>query len=203
LIPREVHQTRREDARRMRVIGDPPRTAVERSAIDAASWSTSTRTCAGLLAAVVQQRLSTPQRLLETLNSAGRIPQRRLMRLTLTDISGGAEALSEIDFGQLCRRYGLRIALRQEVRRDAQGRRRYIDGVITDPSGARVAFEVDGALHLAVRNYWDDMARGNELVIAGQPVLRFPSMIVRTEPALVADQLRRALSNPASFLRTA
>lgn len=125
------------------------------------------------------------------------------MRLTLADIAGGAEALSEIDFGRLCRRHGLKIAARQQVRHDAQGRRRYLDGVATGPNGASVAFEVDGAIHLAVRDYWNDMARDNELMIAGQPLLRFPSLIVRTEPELVADQLHRALSRSASLRRTA
>jgi hypothetical protein len=188
----------------MVTLGSPARTTVERAAIDAACWSARSRHCAGLLAAVVQQRLSTPQRLLSELHAAGRIPRRRLMQLTLQDIAGGAAALSEIDFGRLCRRYGLTVASRQQLRLDAQGRRRYLDGVVTAPGGASVAFEVDGALHLAVRSYWDDMARGNELMIAGQSLLRFPSLIVRTEPALVADQLRRALSSAAaSSLRCA
>jgi very-short-patch-repair endonuclease len=56
-----------------------------------------------------------------------------------------------------------------------------------------VAAEVDGALHLTPRRWWADPARQNELSISGALVLRFPSAVVRTEPGLVTDQLRRAL----------
>jgi hypothetical protein len=53
---------------------------------------------------------------------------------------------------------------------------------------------VDGALHLAVTRWWDDQLRQNEFVIADRVVLRFPSVVVRTEASIVADQLRRALA---------
>jgi hypothetical protein len=39
--------------------------------------------------------------------------------------------------------------------------------------------------------WWDDMSRQNELVIAGRPVLRYPSLTIRLEPQAVIDQLRR------------
>ena len=53
--------------------------------------------------------------------------------------------------------------------------------------------EVDGALHLQVRRWWDDQLRQNELALADALVLRFPTVIVRAEPDLVIEQLRRAL----------
>jgi hypothetical protein len=190
----EVHRTRRDEAYRLKLVGRPLRTAVERSALDAASWSDSPRACAGILAAVVQQRLSTPSQLLAALDKSGPIRHRPLMRHILEDISGGAEALSEIDMGRLCRREGLRVTARQAVRHDAEGRRRYLDGIITGPDGKQVAFEVDGAVHLTVRSYWDDMHRSNELLIAGSSLLRFPSYAVRAEGAIVVDQFRRALA---------
>ena len=162
-----MHPTRRLEAYRFALIGTPTRTNVERSAIDAASWSDRPRTCAGVLAAVVQQRLTTPTRLLAAFEKSGAIRHRPLMRRTLVDIAGGAQALSEIDIGRLCRRGGLNVTARQAIRLDAQGRRRYLDGIVTGPDGKEVAFEVDGAIHLAVRSYWDDMHRSNELLIAG------------------------------------
>jgi hypothetical protein len=115
------------------------------------------------------------------------------MRLALADIAGGAEALSEIDFHRLCRRYGLGAVVGQSIRLDGAGRRRYLDGEIVSPGGGRVSFEVDGAHHLATESYWQDMSRGNELLIAGQAQLRFPSIACRLDPGKVADQLRRAL----------
>ena len=193
-VPVEVHQTRRDEAYRLHVVGRPPRTAVERSALDAASWSDSPRTASGVLAAVVQQRLSTAPRLLELLDKSGPIRHRPLIQRTLEDIEGGAQALSEIDIGRLCRRHGLRVTARQVIRHDAAGRRRYLDGLVTGPNGKQVAFEVDGAVHLAVRSYWDDMERSNELMIAGVGLLRFPSLAVRIDGRTVVDQFRRALA---------
>jgi hypothetical protein len=190
----ELHRTRRVEAYRLKVVGSLPRTSVERSALDAASWTDNPRACAGLLAAVVQQRLSTPALLLAALDKSGPIKHRPFMRQILDDIAGGAQALTEIDMGRLCRREGLNVTARQVLRLDAKGRRRYLDGVVTGPDGKEVAFEVDGGLHLAVRNYWDDMMRANELLIVGLGQLRFPSYAVRAEGPVVVDQIRRALA---------
>jgi very-short-patch-repair endonuclease len=79
------------------------------------------------------------------------------------------------------------------VRAEPGGRRRYLDAEWRCRDGRVVAAEVDGALHLTPRRWWDDQLRQNELTIAGTLVLRFPSAVVRAEPALVADQLRRLL----------
>ncbi len=195
-IPVIIHQSRRDPLPTWG--GGPPRTSVERATIDAASWSKWPRSCAGILAAVVQQRLTTPDRLLAALQSAGHIPQRRLIGLTLIDIEGGAQALSEIDFGRLLRQRGLNVTVRQAVRLDGLGKRRYLDGVVTGPDGTEVAFEVDGAVHLAVNSYWRDMQRDNELMIAGQALLRFPSTAYRTDPERVIDQIWRALNAPSA-----
>ena len=53
--------------------------------------------------------------------------------------------------------------------------------------------EIDGALHLLVRTYWDDMSRGNELSIDGETQLRFPSVAIHLNDPTALDQLRRAL----------
>ena len=53
---------------------------------------------------------------------------------------------------------------------------------------------MDGAIHLAVRSYWDDMHRSNELLIAGFGLLRFPSTAVHIDGDVVVDQFRRALA---------
>ena len=53
--------------------------------------------------------------------------------------------------------------------------------------------EVDGALHLAPKRWWSDQLRQNELTLSDAIVLRYPSVVVRTEQDLVAAQLRRAL----------
>jgi very-short-patch-repair endonuclease len=82
--------------------------------------------------------------------------------------------------------------VRQVVRTDGQGKRRYLDGEIVCKSGKRVAFEVDGGVHLLPESYWNDMRRQNELLIVGTTVLRFSSYAARFQRAAVADQIRRA-----------
>jgi hypothetical protein len=165
---------------------------VERALIDAAVWSARPRTACGVLAAGVQQRLTTPDKLLAELAKAGAVRHRRLLAAALADIEGGAQAVSEIDFLRFCRRNGLpRPEL--QVRVDAGGRRRYLDATFRGRSGQPVRVEIDGALHLVVQTYWDDMARGNDLVIQREQVLRLPSYVIYADDPVALNQLRRAL----------
>jgi hypothetical protein len=159
----------------------------------AASTFVKPRPACGLLAASVQQRLVTADQLRTALLANTRMRHRHAMRLAVEDIAQGAQALSEVDFGRLCRRYSLPPPVRQAVRADRLGRRRYVDAQFTSRSGKRVVVEVDGALHLAPRRWWDDQLRQNEFVISGDLVLRFPSVVVRHEALIVVDQLRRIL----------
>jgi very-short-patch-repair endonuclease len=78
---------------------------------------------------------------------------------------------------------------------DNVGRRRYVDVEMRTRRGRKLVVEIDGAVHLIVGNYWSDMARANELVIAGQSILRFPTVALYLDEALVADQLRRAVND--------
>jgi hypothetical protein len=170
-----------------------PRTRVDRSAIDGAAWSPRARSACGLLAAAVQQRLTTASRLLTALDDAGPIRHAALLRTVLLDIEGGAGALSEIDFGRPCENHGLPPPLRQVVRRDGSGRKRYVDAELVSEEGVRVSVEVDGAAHMAAAQWWQDTERANELVIAGDRTLHFPSFLFYTQSERVADQIRRAL----------
>jgi hypothetical protein len=192
-VSRVIHETRRPPRERWRIKGLPPLAPTERAAIDAASWQKKTRSCCALLAAVVQQRLTTAADLRAALQAAGPIRHRRAMRLTIADIEGGADALSEIDFGQICREHNLGTVVRQVVRFDGKGRRRYIDGEVVGTTGKRRAFEIDGAPHMAALNHWKDLERHNELLIVGTHPLRFSTYAMRFEKPLVVDQTRRAL----------
>jgi hypothetical protein len=183
-----VHASRTYDpARDRQPGGGPTRTRIERSVIDAASWTTSDRRACGVLCAAVQQRLVTVDPLLASLASAGPIRRRRLIGLTLGDIQGGAQSLLEIDFVALAAQAGIAPPRRQVVRIDAQGKRRYIDVVFEF-----FQVEVDGALHLLPSNYWDDMDRQNELTIGGSRLLRFSTVAIRLQPDRVISQLQRA-----------
>jgi hypothetical protein len=163
------------------------------AAVIAASTFARPRPACGLLAAVVQQRLIAAADLARAVEAAPRTRHRAILLAAVRDIEQGAQALSEIDFARLCRRHRLPEPVRQAIRHDVAGRRRYLDAEWRRRDGRRVVAEVDGALHLVAGRWWDDQLRQNELVIAGDLVMRFPSVVVRCEQDLVVDQLRRAL----------
>lgn len=97
----------------------------------------------------------------------------------------------ELDLGPLAARAGLPTPRRQALRREVGGRVRYLDAEFDLPDGAVLAVEIDGAVHLQPESWWADSDRQNEVVIGGSPMLRFPSLTLRLEPARVVDQLRR------------
>jgi very-short-patch-repair endonuclease len=170
----------------------PPRTRIARSLIDAASWMTTDRGTQAVLAAGVQQRLVRVEDLTAVVAANQRLRRRALIRETLGDIAGGAQALSELDFTRLVvRAYRLPEPERQVRRKDSAGRNRYLDVVWVRE---RLVVEIDGAQHADPLNGWDDMSRDNDLVIDGYRVLRFPAWLVRYHPEYVAARIRAALA---------
>lgn len=166
---------------------------IAHAAVLAASSFANVRPACAILAATVQQRLLRPAELVDELLASRWIRHHRALLAAANDICQGAQALSEIDFARLCRRHGLPEPVRQAVRRAPDGRRRYLDAEWKLRDGRRVIAEVDGALHLIARRWWDDQIRQNELAIAGDLALRFPTVVMRGEPELVVGQLARAL----------
>jgi hypothetical protein len=165
----------------------PPTIRRDRAFISAASWTASPRVACGLLAATVQQRLTSATILRRVLLAAGDVRHRHHLLAVLADIEGGADSLSEIDLVRLARRAGLPPPIRQAFRLDASGRQRYLDADF-----GTFSVEVDGGVHLRPLNYWDDARRQNDLVLGGDRILRFPSIALRLEPEVVIAQLRAA-----------
>lgn len=161
--------------------------------IRAAGTFASARPACAILAAGVQQRLVEPGELRLELDRQTRVRHRAQLVAAVRDIDGGADSLSEIDFVRLCRKSGLPPPEQQTVRLDSRGRRRYLDATWRRPDGRLVVVEVDGALHLSPKRWWEDQLRQNEITLGDALVLRFPSVVIRTEQALVVAQLRRAL----------
>ena len=183
LGPADTHPARR-----------PPRTRLPRSLLDAAAWARTDNRARAILAAGVQQRLVRPEDLTTILARHGKMPRHKIISATLADIAGGAEALSELDFCRLIRRYRIPEPSRQVIRLDATGRRRWLDAYWHP---ARLAVEIDGLWHMEAAAWWDDMRRDNDLTISGYRVLRFPSFAVRDQPGAVANQIAAALGLPA------
>lgn len=177
----------------------PCRTRIARSLVDAAEWMPTDRGAQALLAAGVQQGLTRVTDLRLEVDLGGARRRRELMWATLRDIEGGSQALSELDFLRLVvRGFGLPEPDRQAARRDGDGKRRYLDVVW---EWARVAVEIDGAGHLDMLQYWDDMDRDNQLKLRGYTVLRFPAVAVRQCPEKVARQIRAALEAASGTAR--
>jgi very-short-patch-repair endonuclease len=188
-VPLRVHWSSEWAAEDVRA----DRHALAPALVLAAASFDSPRPACGILAAGVQQQLVSADELARAVRSRPRVRHRAALGLAVADIAQGAEALSEIDFVTLCRRNRLPAPRLQAVRTDRFGRRRYVDAEWRSRTGKRVVAEVDGALHLAPRRWWNDQLRQNELAITGDLVLRFPTVVFRHESATVVDQLRRAL----------
>ncbi|MFE9688213.1 endonuclease domain-containing protein [Micromonospora sp. NPDC005806] len=171
--------------------GRPDRTSMARSLVDAAQWARTDEEAQQILTAGCQQRRVTAAEVGAVLDRMPRARRRRLIRETLRDVAGGAEALSEIDLIRLCRRHGLPVPDGQERRQDADGRVRYLDAYWRP---WRLHVEVDGAHHLDVRHWAADLRRQNRVWIEGDRILRFTAFDVRHRPAEVVAQLRAALT---------
>lgn len=154
-----------------------------------AGYTRSSRTATGLLAAVVQQRLTTPDLLLEWGARMRPLRRARLFRATLRDIAGGAQSLGELDVGRLCRRFGLPQPRRQVRRPDAEGRARFTDCEWDLPDGRTVVLEVDGAFHLEASSWEHDMGRERGLVVGGAVVLRCTAAELRRSPERIVRDL--------------
>ncbi|WP_262283304.1 endonuclease domain-containing protein [Micromonospora sp. MA102] len=185
-----AHRTSHLPDRDVLPLGQPPRTTAARSIVDAAQWAFNDGQARTVVAAAFQQRLVGGDDLHEVIDRMPRLRRRHLILTTATDAAGGAHSLGELDLLGLVRRAGLPEPTRQQVRRDAAGRRRYLDAYFEE---WRVHVEVDGGQHLDPAHAWADMRRQNDLWMEGGRVLRFPSWALRVDPEAVVTQLRAAL----------
>lgn len=186
------HETRRPYLPWVDTSASPPRLVLEKAALLAAERERGIRAGVGLLAACVQQRLTTAERLWESAHEVTKLRHGRQIRLALGDIAGGAQSFAEIDIGRLCDRFGLQRPARQALRRDRQGRRRYLDCEWELPGGRVVVLEIDGSFHLRAEHWWRDMQRERDVVLSGRVVLRCGALEIRLEPDRIMADLEQA-----------
>ena len=158
-----------------------------RAIIDAAAWTPQPRVACALLAASVQQGVAPVAALRRELAAAGQVRGAPGFCSRSWPISRAAPTRSRRSTFKLARKAGLPPPIRQSIRFDSAGRRRYLDADF-----GTFAVEVDGAFHLRAQNYWADARRQNELVLGGGRILRFSSYAIRLEEDVVLAQLRRA-----------
>lgn len=164
--------------------------AVEPAALLLASRLKHPRSSAGLLAACVQQRLTTADELEAWLPRLPALPRARLIADVLGDISGGAHSVAEIDLGAICGRAGLRPPDRQRSRVDSAGRRRWTDAEWDLPDGTVLVLEVDGAFHMDVEHWSADKRRHRRLSGVGRIVVGCTAFELRFHPDEVMADLR-------------
>ncbi|WP_188779698.1 hypothetical protein [Marmoricola endophyticus] len=154
-----------------------------------AAYDPSVRTAQGIVAAVVQQRLTTPEALTGWIERLRPLRRARLFRRVLLDVAGGAQSLAEIDVRRMCRTHRLPPPTRQRPRRDREGRLRYTDCEWALPDGRTLVLEVDGAFHADVLHWGADMRRQRKLATSVRIVVRCSAIELRDEPEAVAEDL--------------
>lgn len=173
------HETRRDYQAWVRRGSLVPALRLEVAALLAAERKATTQTGIGLLAACVQQRLTNADRLFVASLGVSKLRHGKEFRLALGDIAGGSYSFAEIDVARRCRATGLAAPERQHIRLDRDGRRRYLDCMWRLSDGRVVVLEIDGSFHLQTDNWWKDMRRERDLVVAGRIVLRCSSIEIR------------------------
>ena len=185
-----VHESRRLNVAELVDIDGLRRTETARSVLDAAAWQPFPRFACLMVAAAVQQRVTTPARLDEAMRTVGRIRHKAYLRLALADVRAGAQSLGELDLARLCRRFGLVRPRRQVLRRDRSGRIRYLDAEWDLPNGEICVLEIDGGHHMDVASWQEDMRRERSVVVTRRWVLRATVFEIRLEGAAVFADLR-------------
>jgi len=169
----------------------PARWRIEPAILHFAAYQSSRRTAQGVVAAAVQQRLTTPARLELAVRQLTPLRWAAMFRQTIGDIAGGSQSVAEMDVLRLCRSQGLRPPDRQTRRRDSLGRLRYTDCEWRLTDGRTVVLEVDGAFHMEVEHWEDDIARQRQLTDPSRVVVRCTARELRDTPDVVGRDLRR------------
>lgn len=185
-----VVRTRRELASLRHPGLQPPTARVEPAILLFAASEESRRTALGAVTACVQQRLTTPERLLHWVGRLRPLRRAGELRDLLADVAGGSQSLAEVDVLRMCRTWGIVAPRRQGQRRDRSGRLRFTDCEWDLPDGRVLVLEIDGAFHLDVEQYTEDVRRHRGLTTDRRIVIRCTAREVRYDQhPLVRDLL--------------
>lgn len=176
------------DSRDVLLNREPRMTTLERSIVDAASWSVSKARARVLVLAAFQQRLTSVRRMRDALSRRGPCRHRAVVIESILDAHGGIQSLPERDFDEIRVLADFPKPERQAPVRGPGGRY-FLDVWVPQ---FNLAVEVHGTQHVAIGQWTSDLHRANEVVIDGRRTLAFSSFAIRHERAVVIDQLRRA-----------
>ncbi|MEQ6900466.1 hypothetical protein [Nocardioides sp. YIM 152588] len=154
-----------------------------------AAYDAPLRPAHGVLAAAVQQHLTTADRLLEWIQVLKPLRRAPAFREMMRDVEGGVRSGAERDVLRMCRRYGVPEPDLQTPRLDADGRRRWTDCEWRLPDGTSLVLEVDGSFHMEAGQWAADLRRSRRLTVPGRLIVRATAFEVRHEPQEVARDL--------------
>ena len=163
---------------------------IEPAILHFAAYQRSSRTAEGVVAAAVQQQVTTPDALLRWVERMRPLRWARLFRRALAEIAGGAHSVAELDVRRMCRSFCLATPHRQTKRRDASGRVRFTDCEWKLADGRTLVLEVDGGFHMQVEHWEDDLARQRALTAPDRVIVRCTARELREEPGDIARDLR-------------
>lgn len=133
----------------------------------------------------VQQRITSTDALTDAFSTVRRHRRRAFIELILSDLRKGAQSIGELEFAQLCRKYGLPEPDRQTLRRGPNG----VFHLDTEWSTYGTIAEIEGVHHLQADQALADASRQNELTIGRDRVLRIPVIGLRIDPDHYLTQL--------------
>ncbi len=154
-----------------------------------AAYEAQPRAGHGVLAASVQQRLTTAARLEEWIDLLHPLRRARSFRRSLVDIGSGAHSAAELTVRRMCRRHRLALPARQTPRVDRAGRRRWTDCEWDLPGGDVLILEIDGSFHLEVEQWSADIRRARRLTSRHRIVVRCTTYELHHEDHEVAADL--------------
>jgi hypothetical protein len=173
----------------MRARSDLPLCMIEPAILLFAGYEPNRRTAHGAIAAVVQQRLTDPERLRCWVERLRPLRRAKEFRALLGDIGGGAQSLAEVDIRSACREFGIALPRSQRPRRDRAGRRRYTDCEWKLADGRTLVLEVDGGFHDDVLQAAADRSRNRKLSTSDRIVVSCSAYELRYDPWDVAEDL--------------
>lgn len=189
--PDGVLLSRRDPAVLSRAVGSPPRLPVELAVCDVTDRLHSTTPMVDLVLAVVQQRLTTPQRLADELAARPRHSRRGDLVMLLQETVDGVRSPLERRFARnVVGAHGLPVPQYNHRDVDDEGTVRYRDARFL---GGRVLVELDGRLAHPDAEAFRDRRRDNRAALAGSLTLRYGLREVFGDSCGVAGELAEAL----------
>jgi hypothetical protein len=165
---------------------EPPIVRLEVAVLTAASSRSTIDDALALVLDACRQRRTTPERLLDELDSLPCLPRRELLSRVLRDARDGVESFLELTYlRRVERAHGLPVAKRQ-VRVARDGVTIYRDAEYEDYG---LIVELDGRIgHEDASSRWRDMTRDNAAVVEAKHTLRFGYQLVG-DPCAAAVQV--------------